>query len=60
VVRGRKPIAEREQVRDMRVTIRLSEVEYRYLQALAMKQGLSVGVLVRARAVAGMPVSKAK
>ncbi len=43
MVRGRKPIAEREEVRDMRITLRLSQVEYRHVQAVAMQRGLSVG-----------------
>jgi hypothetical protein len=54
MVRGRKPIAEREQVRDMRITLRLSQVEYRSLQAVAMKRGESVGELVRALALGGI------
>jgi predicted DNA-binding ribbon-helix-helix protein len=58
MVRGRKPIAEREQVRDMRITLRLSQVEYRHVQAVAMQRGLSVGALVRALALAAMPGQK--
>ncbi len=60
MVRGRKPIVEREQVRDMRVTLRLSQVEYRLLQGVAMQRGLSVGELVRAVALAAMPGQKSK
>ena len=39
MVRGPKPNPDRQQVRDMRVTIQLSKVEYDYLHALALKQG---------------------
>lgn len=53
MVRGPKPNPDRQQVRDMRVTIRLSKVEYDYLHALAMKQGKSVGELMRLLALAG-------
>jgi predicted DNA-binding ribbon-helix-helix protein len=58
MVRGRKPIAEREQVRDMRITLRLTQVEYRQFQAVAMQRGLSVGALVRALALTAMPGQK--
>jgi hypothetical protein len=57
-VRGRKPIAERDEVRGMRVTLRLTEEEYHYLQALALKRGRPLGEVVRALSLVEMPVSK--
>ncbi len=57
-MRGRKPIAERDEVRGMRVTLRLTEEEYHYLQALALKRGRPLGEVVRALSLVEMPVSK--
>jgi hypothetical protein len=39
----------------MVVAVRLTEAEYRYLQALGMKQGRTVGEIMRFLALAGMP-----
>ncbi len=50
--RGRKPA---ENPRNPLITVRLTEAEYRYLQALAMKQGRPLGEVVRFLALAGMP-----
>jgi DNA-binding MarR family transcriptional regulator len=44
-----------EEPREMVVALRLTLAEYRYLQALAMKRGRSVGELTRVLALAGMP-----
>jgi hypothetical protein len=41
----------------MVVALRLTEAEYRYLQALGMKHGRTVGEMVRFLALAGMPSS---
>ncbi len=43
--------------RNMVVALRLTEAEYRYLQALGMKHGRTVGEMVRFLALAGMPSS---
>jgi hypothetical protein len=58
MVRGPKPNPDRKQVRDMRLTIRLSQVEYDYLRKLAVKPVRSMGELVRSLALAGMPLPK--
>ncbi len=44
--------------RNMVVGVRLTEAEYRYLQALAMKHGRTVGEVMRFLALAGMPRPK--
>jgi hypothetical protein len=44
--------------RNMVVAVRLTEAEYRYLQALGMKHGRTVGEVMRFLALAGMPTSK--
>lgn len=51
--RGRKPT---ENPRDMLITVRLTEEEYRYLQGLAMKHGRPLGEIVRFLSLAGMPL----
>jgi hypothetical protein len=58
MVRGRKPFVERSSVRDMRLTVRLSAAEYHYLQGLALKQGRSIGDVLRLLALTGMPSAK--
>ena len=44
--------------REMVVSVRLNLAEYRYLQALAMKQGRSLGEQLRVLALAGMPAGE--
>ncbi len=44
-----------DEPREMVVALRLTLAEYRYLQALAMKHGRSVGEITRFLALAGMP-----
>ena len=44
--------------REMVVSVRLTLAEYRALQALAMKQGRSVGEQLRALALAGLPAGE--
>jgi hypothetical protein len=50
--RGRKPA---DNPRNVLITVRLTEAEYRYLQALAMKDGQSLGQIVRSLSLVGMP-----
>jgi hypothetical protein len=52
--RGRKP---EPNPRDIIITLRLTQREYRYLQGLALKHGRSLGAVVRFLALAGMPVA---
>lgn len=47
-----------DEPRNMVVGLRLTEAEYRYLQALGMKHGRTVGEIVRFLALAAMPVPK--
>lgn len=44
-----------DEPREMIVSVRLTLAEYRYLQALAMKHGRSVGEIMRFMSLAGMP-----
>lgn len=53
--RGRKPA---ENPRNLLITVRLTEEEYRYLQSLALKHGRPLGEIVRFLALAGMPRPK--
>ena len=50
--RGRKPA---DDPRNMIITVRLTEEEYRYLQALSLKHGRPLGEIVRFLCLAGMP-----
>lgn len=52
--RGRKPA---ENPRDVVITVRLTQEEYRYLQGLSLKQGRPLGEIVRFLCLAGMPRS---
>ena len=53
--RGRKPA---ENPRNLLITVRLTEEEYRYLQGLAMKHGRPLREIVRFLSLAGMPKPK--
>jgi hypothetical protein len=53
--RGRKPLANPSELRNVVLTVRLTQAEYRYVQALAMKQGRPMGEVVRSLVLAGMP-----
>jgi hypothetical protein len=44
-----------DQPREMVVSLRLTLAEYRYIQVLAMRRGVSIGDLVRLLALADMP-----
>jgi hypothetical protein len=52
--RGRKP---EPNPRDIIITLRLTQGEYRYLQGLSLKHGRPLGEIVRFLALAGMPVA---
>ncbi len=41
--------------REMVVSLRLTQAEYHYIQALAFRRGISIGELLRLLALADMP-----